>query len=142
MALLRISTKVFCRRESGVALLEAVVALAILGIVAVTFLVGLSSISKADFIISKQSDAESAATSQLEYIKSQSYISYAVPGHGNYDVINVYSPYTIEVTTVPINPATGQPLASGQDNGVQRITVSVKYQGEQAIALQSYKVNR
>ncbi len=122
--------------------MEALVALVILGLIAATFLVGLSTVFKADFIVTEQVSAESLATGQIESIKNHSYISYADAGHGEYDLIATSSGYTIEVVTTPVNPATGQALGTGQDNGVQKIAITVRHEGRQIITLESYKVNR
>lgn len=128
-------------QESGFALIDALVAVIVLGMVAAVFIVGLSSVSRADFIINGRSGAESLARSQMESIKAQDYVSFAIPGHGDYDLISVPTAYTIEVTTVPIERSTGQALGPEQDNGVQLITVTVKRDDESIITLESFKVN-
>jgi prepilin-type N-terminal cleavage/methylation domain-containing protein len=144
MLLFRIAKrlKVFNQYESGFTLLETLVATAILGMVAASLLSGLAIGAKSDFIISKLSTAESLASSQMEQIKGSSYIDYAVPGHGDYALITAPTNYTIEVTCSPISPSTGDPLAPDQDEGIQKITVSVNHLGEQVITLGSYKVSR
>ena len=60
---------IFTCRESGVTLIETLVALAILAVVAVAFVSGLATASKATIIANEQSTAESLARSQLESIK-------------------------------------------------------------------------
>jgi len=72
--------KIFTSRESGTTLIEAVVALAILGTIGVTFLSGLTTTSKAAFISDEQATAESLAQSQMEWVKNASY-SYNATGY-------------------------------------------------------------
>jgi len=133
---------VFRGAERGVTLVETLVALALMGIIAAAFLGGLATVSKATFIVDEQAMAENLARSQMESVKSQSYISYANPDHGNYGLITAPDGYSVEITVVPVDPNTGQPLPSGQDNGMQKITAIVKHQGKQVITFESYKVNR
>ena len=128
--------------EKGAFLVEALMALALVGIVAVGFLSGLATASEAALIADKGATAESLARSQVEYVKSQAYIDYADPGHGNYELIAAPAGYTVEITVLPIDPDTGQPLPSGQDDGIQKITAIVEHDGRQAMVLDSYKVNR
>jgi type II secretory pathway pseudopilin PulG len=130
------------RRESGMTLLETVVAAAFLGIVATSLLGSLSLSAKSDYLIKVHSEAESLALSQMELIKASSYIDYSEGGHGGYSLIAPPADYTIEVTTVPIDPSTGQALGTGQDNGVQKITITVQLRGEEKATLVGYKVDR
>ena len=132
---------VFRGAERGVTLVETLVALALMGIIAAAFLGGLATVSKATFIVDEQAMAENLARSQMESVKSQSYISYANPDHGNYGLITAPDGYSVEITVVPVDPNTGLPLLL-EDNGMQKITAIVKHQGKQVIILESYKVNR
>ena len=126
--------------ESGMMLIEALVALAVLGLTSVVFLDGLAITAKSDFISNERSQAGSLANSQMEFIKAHSYINW-VPGHEVYDLITAPTNYNIQVTTVPIDHYTGQPLPSG-DNGTQQITVVVTHQSKSVITITDYKVNR
>jgi len=135
------SFNLFGGNERGTTLVETLMALAILGIIAVGFLGALATASKASFIIDERATAENLARSQMEYVKFQSYISYANPNHGNYGLITAPAGYEVQITVVPIDPSTGQALPPGQDNGVQKIAVTIKHQGKQVITLQGYKVD-
>ena len=70
-------TRIFTCRESGTTLLETVVALAILGTIAVTFLSGLVTTSQAAFIADERATAESLAQSQMEWAQNASYVDEA-----------------------------------------------------------------
>ncbi len=61
--------------ESGVTLIETLVALAVLGLIAVVFLSGLATAARATLIADEQATAESLARSEIEYVKSQDYIN-------------------------------------------------------------------
>ena len=126
-------------REAGVSLIETLVSVAILGLVVVCFMNGLSTLSRSDLILRQQAQAEGLARSQIESIKSQ---NYTFTGHGNYTLISAPSGYTIAATVTPINPATGAALADGEDNGVQTVSVTVSYSGTSLLTLAGYKVSR
>ncbi|MBM4433054.1 MAG: type II secretion system protein [Chloroflexi bacterium] len=130
------------RDKSGVTLLETLVALAILSLVVVAFLSGLSTTSRATIISDEQATAESLAKSEIEHIKSQTYINFSVPGHGEYQSVTAPASYSIAATVSPINATTGQPLPAGQDNGIQKITVTINRNGSPVLTIEDYKVNR
>ncbi|MBI4284404.1 MAG: type II secretion system protein [Chloroflexi bacterium] len=130
------------RRQSGVTLLETIIAVAALGMLAVVVLSGLSAVLQARSAASERAVAVGLASNQMEKTKASPYISYATPDHGTYATVLAPAGYTVEVTAVPVDPATGQSLGSGQDNGVQKITVTVSRQGGQPVVLHSYKVGR
>ena len=136
--------------ETGVTLIETLVALALIGIISVAFLSGLATAAKATFIADEQATAESLARSQIEYVQSQGYINYAVPGHDEYiglEIETVPASYSVEIIATPINPATG--LAYGQtegifeqDDDIQKITVTVERGDKTVLTIGAYKVER
>ena len=126
--------KVFIRRESGVTLLETVVALAILGTIGVTFLGGLVTTSKASFSVDERTTAQSLAQSQMEWAQSANYTDNATqyspaPLPTGTDYLN----YSVNITAEPLHPG---------DDGIQKITVTVNRSDEQVFTLESYKVDR
>ena len=141
MRLFRV-TKRLKGNETGVTLIETSIALAILGLIAVVFLSGLATASKATIIADEQATAESLARSQMEYVKNQGYINYADPDHGEYGLITTPASYSVEVTASPIDPGTGEPLPSGEDDGIQKITVTVKHSDKLILTVEGYKVDR
>jgi len=144
MLLLKIANKFrfINKYESGLMLLETVLATAIIGVVAVSLLGGMSIAAKSDFIITRLSDAEASARSQIEHIKNSSYIDYSDPDHGVYELITVEAEYTMEVSCSPVSPITCQPLGPNEDAGIQLITIVVRHNGEQVTTLKGYKVRR
>ena len=115
-------------------LIETVVALAILGAISVTFLSGLATTSKATFTADEQTTAESLARSQMECVKNTDYVYDAAqyspaPIPSGKDYIN----YSVVITAEPLhNP----------DDGIQKITVTIKHSDKLLITLKDYKVDR
>jgi prepilin-type N-terminal cleavage/methylation domain-containing protein len=122
----------------GFTLIEVTIAIALLGIIAVTILTALSTASVALIIADRRATAESLARSQMEYVKNQAYqeggyINYHVPGHGKYGEIEGYTAnYDVDTTVEPIDPNTYVPYHEDggvfvADDGIQKITVIVTY---------------
>ena len=118
------------RGHRGVSLIETLVALAILGAITVTFLNGLLTASKAAFTADEQTTAES----QMEWIKNATYVEDTaqyppalMPSGGDY--VN----YSAVITAEPLH---------SPDEGIQKITVTVKRYDETIITLEGYKRQR
>lgn len=126
--------RIFIHRESGLTFIETVVALVILSAISVTFLSGLTTTAKAAFLSDERSTAESLAQSQMEWVKSADYVFDAAeytpaPMPGGKDYVN----YSVTITAEPLhNP----------DDGLQKITVTVKHADKEVIKLEGYKANR
>ncbi|MFC1864678.1 hypothetical protein ACFLYG_02490 [Chloroflexota bacterium] len=126
--------RVFTRRESGATLLETVVALAVLGTIAVIFLTGLVTTSKAAFTTDERATAESLAQSQMEWAKNADYV----------DSATQYSPAAMPSGKDYINYSANiaaEPLHD-PDDGIQKITVTVTRSDELVLTLEGYKVDR
>jgi len=126
--------RIFTCRESGATLLEAVVALAIVGTIAVTFLSGLAITSKAAFTADERATAERLAQSQMEWAKNSDYVYSTIqyspaPMPSGKDYIN----YSATIAAEPLHDP---------DDGIQKITVTVTRSGEGVITLEGYKVDR
>ena len=122
------------RGESGVSLIETLLALLIFGLIAVTFLGGVATGTKATSIGSDRAIAESLVRSQAEYVKS---VPYA------YDAGSYAADATIAVPagwSVP--PSAAEPLDGAADVGIQEVTVSAMRNGATVLSIVVYKVNR
>jgi len=128
--------------ENGSTLIETLVALAVLGLVAVVFLSGTATMSRATLINDRQETAQNLAQSQIEYVKSQDYIDFSVPGHDDYFLITPSAGYDVAMAVVPTDPDTGLPLPSGQDQGIQKISVTVSHEAKDVLTLEGCKVDR
>ena len=124
--------------ETGLSLIETLVALAILGSIAVVFLSGLATAAKATLIADKRATAESLARSAMEDVKNQSYINYDDPGHVNY--VFIMPPddpnYEVEISADRIDEDTGQA------QGIQKITVTVNRDDKSVLTVEDYRVDR
>jgi prepilin-type N-terminal cleavage/methylation domain-containing protein len=134
-------------REKGFSLIEVMLAIALLGIIAVAFLGALATGSKAIIIADERATAESLARSQMEYVKNQPYIL----GATEYDIdpnLTLPDGYAVEIMAEPIDPVTGEALVNpSDDKGIQKITITVEHLGRPIITsgnytLEDYKVNR
>ena len=131
--------------QKGQSLIEVLVALAILGVVAVAFLTALTTGSTAIIIADERTTAESLARSELEYIKNSDYDADNNPPQYTEDPSLSYpADYSISIEAIRLDP-----YGDGTDNddGIQKITVKVYHNAtpnpEDLILITStYKVNR
>jgi prepilin-type N-terminal cleavage/methylation domain-containing protein len=127
-------SRIFRCHESGMTLLETVIALAILGTVAAAFLGGVATSSRGVYTADERATAESLARSQMEWAKNASYsygaTSYSVaPIPADKDYIN----YSANITAESLHDS---------DDGIQKITVTIMRSGESVFKLEGYKVDR
>jgi prepilin-type N-terminal cleavage/methylation domain-containing protein len=140
--------------SKGLTLIEVLIALTILGIIAVAFLFGLATGYHALIIADERTTAESLTRSEQEYIKSTLYsnleggFSYHLPGDPpswdhSHSLDSQYSDYSVNVTGVPIDPDTHNPLGPGvPDQGLQQITVEVYHKAELVLTTVGYKADK
>lgn len=121
------------KSETGFSLIETLVALALLGIVAIAFLGALATTSRATFIANEQATAQSLAHCELEGIKDCRYQYDA-------DKYPVNPGLTIpESWSIP--PPVVEPLPDS-DDGIQKVTVTVECNGLVVLTIEEYKVDR
>ena len=135
MKRLRLSSKVRTAlqgRSRGLTLVEIVIAMALIAIIAVAFLGGLSNAIMSLVVADVRTTAESLARSEMEYVKSQSYED--APWDYEYDP-PAYDGYAVEVRAEPLDEI---------DDGIQKITVTVSHHSrtEPVITLEGYKADR
>lgn len=134
------------KRQKGFALIEILVALALMGITAVGLLSGLATTFRAGTISQERVVAESLAKSQWEYIRAQDYIPTADydpdDPEKRYQLIAipdelVVKDYTVEIGT----PAT---IISPDDGEfeLQNITVVINCDSKQLLTISDYRVGR
>lgn len=130
------------RGQKGVSLIETVIALALLGIIGVAFLSGLTTTSRALMANQESVIAESLAKSQLEHIKTQAYIPVEeYVGANCYEEIaipdDLVGKYEIEI----INPPDPIDVGDGEEAPfeVQSITVVIKLNGKAVLSVSSYR---
>ena len=139
------------KNQKGFTLIEVLVAIVIIGIIAIPFGLGLSSIYKGNLVADQKSRAMTLAESQIELVKSLPYNATGTQASYSGTVIN-NTGYTINGVNyngtvianvtygVPWNTANGTKV--GNETGIQNITVVVK-QGYSTLAtLSTYKINQ
>jgi type II secretory pathway pseudopilin PulG len=116
-------------------LIETLVALAILAAVGGVFLVGMTTSSRALIVNKDNITAESLAKSQMEYIKRQDY-RVAPLQYDKLEQDQIPSGYDIVITVTRLNPR-GDVV--GNDDGLQKITVTIKRNDKSLLTLEGYK---
>ncbi len=114
--------------QRGSSLLESVLAVALLGIVAVVLLAAFSTGSLASRESQSSVGAEQLALSQVEYMKG---LPYQTPP-ASYATVTPTPDYTITASAV----------AAESDGNVSLVTIAVSLNGQPYLTLQTYKVNR
>ena len=124
----------FACSESGVTFIETLVALALLGIIAVAFLSGLATTSRATTIADEQTTAGSLARSQMEWGKTVGYV-YEATEYSPAEIPSGddYAGYSATIDAEALhNP----------DEGIQKITVTVKHHDKEILQLEGYRADR
>ncbi|MFC1920474.1 hypothetical protein ACFLYQ_01970 [Chloroflexota bacterium] len=121
-------------KETGFSYIETLVALSVLGSIAVVFLGGVSMTSKAAYTLDVQETAASLAQLQVEWVKKSDYVYEAT----QYTISPVpdtedYIGYSVAVTAQSLNTP---------DDGIQKISITVSHYAENIIEFETYKVNR
>jgi len=132
------------RDQSGVTLIETVIAIALLGIFGVVFLASLSTSTVTTAGLEDKANVDNLARAQMEYTKNINSCPYdSLPPYnyqaldqleaGNPYIIAVPDGYSISVTAAALhNP----------DDGIQEITVTINREGINRLMIKGYKVNR
>ena len=115
------------KSESGASLIETVVALALLGVIGVSFLGALATSSNSRLIADEHASARILAESQMEDIKKQTYAF-------SYDPVPVPADYPGYYAVVDIDNL--------RNGNIQKITVTIGHHNRDITSLESYKVNR
>lgn len=123
--------KKIIKSERGITLVEVLVALALLGLIASAFLMAISTATKAIYIADERTTAESLARSQLEYVKELPYeydaTEYAI------DTGLTLGKYSLTVAVYWLH--------FPNDDGIQKITVTVQHHDYEVLTLEGYKVD-
>ena len=124
--------------EKGFAVIETLIATVVIGLIAVGVLMSLSTSAKSTVVSDSQTTAEGLARAQMEYILQQPYDSDNYTPEYNL-LSSVPSGYSINATATNLDPR-----GDGTDNndGLQKIAVSVQLKGKVLVRLEDYKVYR
>lgn len=145
------------KNEQGYTLIGVLIALTILGVIAVAFLGALATASNALIVTDKHATAESLARTEMEYVKKQDYSlapwSYELPSgtsptgefpdwwdEGNPHTLPPgYDNYSVTVNVTRLDP---QDDDYDSDDGLQLITITVTHlEDDEVIILEGYKTS-
>jgi len=145
--------KSIIKNQKGIAFVETLIALVILGLIGTAFMMALSVSSKAIITSDELTISESLARSQIEFIKQQPYDPAAAGGEGiyakvgniipaGYEIwsIDSSSAVVVAIVGVPWDSQTG--AAAGSDSGLQKIRLVIKHNGIEVYSMEGYKVDR
>ena len=129
--------------QKGFTLAEVLIALTVMGMVGVSVMAALNASSKTIVSSHEMTIAESLTRTEMEYIKRYPYDSTNNPPV--YDVgIDLsgdpyYGDYDIIVEAVRLDPKDD---GTDNDDGIQKVTVKIKYHDRLLLTTEDYKVNR
>ena len=148
-------------RERGFSLLEVIIAVALVGIVAVAIYAGLATASKTAITTDERATAESLARSQMEEMKKLAYRKVNLTtGEATYtDAKITLSGYVIksinsagvwdnstDIIGIAWNSTTGNPVPTPipvtTDVGLQKIKLRIYHNSKPLFTLEDYKVDR
>ncbi len=121
--------------ESGTTLLEVLIGIAMLSLVVVAFLSGLTTSLQGTILADEQTVAESLGRTQLEAIKNSVYND--IPPYHYNKIANVPPGYDININVSPIDPETG--TVNFTDTGLQRITITISRGNKQVLVVETFK---
>jgi len=140
------------RSTTGALLVEALIALAIFGVIAASFMGAVYTSRTATTVVNEQAVAESLTRIEMEYIKESPYwglgFSYQLPGSPppwdsmHFTLDDEYDGYAVSVTGTPIDASTHDALPGGLDQGMQEIEVQVFRGTSRLLTTNCVKVNR
>lgn len=118
--------------DKGFVFIETIVALALLGIIAVVLLSSVGTATKATMVADEQVTAESLARSEIEYIKGCDY-QYSATEYPIDSTLDIPGSWSVGTTVEAI---------SGRGDDIQKVTVTVQRGGESELSVVTYKVDR
>jgi prepilin-type N-terminal cleavage/methylation domain-containing protein len=124
----------------GFSMLEVVIAIALLGIIAVSVLAALQTAAMALISADRRATAESLARTQMEYVRFIGYDDLLEENHPQYgldpQIQSTLPPdFSVETTAIRLN----KDVDPDDDDGIQQITVTVSYQDRVVVTLEDLK---
>lgn len=135
--------KAFPGRSRGLTMIEVLIAIAILGIISITFLGALSTASLSVSVADERTVAESLARRQIEDVKNQIYSSAPAGGVATYSKIsNIPAGYSVwsvnrngtvvaDIVGIPWDSKNNEPPVDNKDIGLQKISLVIKHKDKE-----------
>jgi type II secretory pathway pseudopilin PulG len=144
------------KNEKGASLVEAIIALGLLGLIATAFTMAIFVSTKSIMIADERTNAESLARAQMEYVKQQVYIYNDT--EWEYDPLNLvgtqysegtpYSIWSVDSSDSIVEGVVAVPWDSQSDVyatpdvGLQKITIKIFHGDDnEVLTLEGYKVD-
>ena len=121
------------RSDKGFILIETLIALVLMGIVAVSLLSGASTVIKANNIAGEQAIAQSLVRSEMEYVKNYQY---------QYSASTYPADLSITIPEGWVVPPPVVGLVHATDDGIQSVNVTAEHNGKTVLSIEMYKVDR
>lgn len=118
--------RAFSRGDKGVTLIETLMAIAILGIIGVSLLAGMTGVYRAVPIADEQEIGKLLARSQIETAMKKPYALSYQPA----PIPDIYPGYAAEIIVEPF-----------RFGNIQKITVNITKDGEPSASFEIYKTN-
>jgi len=133
--------KTFRGGSRGFSMLEVVIAIALLGIIAVSVLSALQTAALALISADRRATAESLARTQMEWIRYSDYDDDLTEGHPEYSldpqIPSTLPPnFTVVTTAIRLDPDND---GDNDDDGIQQITVTVSHEDIVVVNLEDFK---
>ena len=132
--------KTFRGSSRGFSMLEVVIAIALLGIIAVSVLTALQTAAMALISADRRATAESLARTQMEWVRYSDYDHDLAEGHPQYSldpqIESALPPgFSVDTTAIRLN----KDVDPDDDDGIQHITVTVSHEDRVVVTLEDYK---
>ena len=126
--------------QKGLTLIEVLIALTVFAAISASLFIALNVSHKTTHSVNEQTTAESLTRAELEYIKSCDYDAENNPPVYEIDPdLVIPTKYSIEITAERLDP---EGDGTDNDDGIQKVTVKVYYDGELVLTTASYKMMR
>ena len=123
------------KNQDGFSMLEVLLSLALIGILVAGILSALATSSRATITNDVQTTAQNLAEGQIEYVRSQLYNGNDPP---EYQVLaDVPAGYNVNCIAIRLDP---EGDGSDDDDGLQKIMVTVNFSGVTATTIEAYRV--
>lgn len=127
-------------KQKGLTLVEVLIAVVVLAIIASGIFTALHVSLKTTGVANERTTAESLTRTELEYIKNCDYDDTNNPPVYGLDPTMTIPPlFSMDVTAERLDPSGN---GTGDDEGIQKVTVGVSYEGDLVVTTESYKVKR
>jgi prepilin-type N-terminal cleavage/methylation domain-containing protein len=125
------------KNQAGFSLIEVLVSILIIGAIIMVVPGAIATANKTTVTNNKHTTAESLARSQMDYLQSQTYIKLQNPPV--YAVLtSIPAGYQVTASAVRLDPKGN---GTTFDDGLQKLTVNVKYNNQVEYTLVDYKIN-